>query len=332
MPALKLASPSAIDQPEPKHGSLRDALMTSATPAVLPTDLSPAATTATPRSCRTRSCAPSAVTSSAPTTRSATDSAKRRRRRRWTGPASAVVATDVISFIWSAGNPLPAGTGGSENYTVGQVRELNRRGEPAQVVTIGLDDARRPRRVRRRPVPFAAQPASRRPAGRNGHLRQRFPAARRPDVRRYQILHNPPPIRDRSRPGARHRGNPDRVAHRHQPVRRRAVVGLPRRRRRDHPRGLSLRRTVLRDAVATPAPRRPTPHPVRRPAEPGEGHLHTAGDAAHRRHRAGPAPDVHRDHRGCGQAAGTRSSTAAPRATRASASCPPARRRRRWPR
>jgi hypothetical protein len=47
MPALKLASPSAIDQPEPKHGSLRDALMTSATPAVLPTDLGPAATAAT---------------------------------------------------------------------------------------------------------------------------------------------------------------------------------------------------------------------------------------------------------------------------------------------
>src|ERR1700722_19660023 len=33
----------------------------------------------------------------------------------------------LISFIWSPGNPLPAGTGGSENYTVGQVRELTRR-------------------------------------------------------------------------------------------------------------------------------------------------------------------------------------------------------------
>src|SRR3984957_18857435 len=45
-----------------------------------------------------------------------------------------------ISFIWSPGNPLPAGTGGSENYTVGQVRELTRRGIPAQVVTVGLGD------------------------------------------------------------------------------------------------------------------------------------------------------------------------------------------------
>src|SRR3977135_2980107 len=50
----------------------------------------------------------------------------------------------LISFIWSPGNPLPAGTGGSENYTVGQVRELKRRGIPAQGVTVGLgaDDGR----------------------------------------------------------------------------------------------------------------------------------------------------------------------------------------------
>src|SRR5712664_4143962 len=44
----------------------------------------------------------------------------------------------LISFIWSPGNPLPAGTGGSENYTIGQVRELTRRGIAAQVVTVGL--------------------------------------------------------------------------------------------------------------------------------------------------------------------------------------------------
>jgi hypothetical protein len=44
----------------------------------------------------------------------------------------------LISFIWSPGNSLPAGTGGSENYTIGQVRELKRRGVPAQVVTVGL--------------------------------------------------------------------------------------------------------------------------------------------------------------------------------------------------
>ncbi|HWV27218.1 MAG TPA: glycosyltransferase family 4 protein [Aeromicrobium sp.] len=49
--------------------------------------------------------------------------------------------TSLISFVWSPGETLPAGTGGSENYTVGQVRELNRRGVDAQVVTVGLGSA-----------------------------------------------------------------------------------------------------------------------------------------------------------------------------------------------
>lgn len=46
----------------------------------------------------------------------------------------------MINFVWPPGTRLPAGTGGSENYTVGQVRELIRRGIPAQVVTIGLGE------------------------------------------------------------------------------------------------------------------------------------------------------------------------------------------------
>jgi hypothetical protein len=37
-------------------------------------------------------------------------------------------------------NGRPAGIGGSENYTVGQARELNRRGVPAQVITVSLGD------------------------------------------------------------------------------------------------------------------------------------------------------------------------------------------------
>ena len=50
----------------------------------------------------------------------------------------------MISFVWSPGERLTAGTGGSENYTVGQVRELNRRGIAARVVTTGCgqDDGR----------------------------------------------------------------------------------------------------------------------------------------------------------------------------------------------
>lgn len=46
----------------------------------------------------------------------------------------------MISFIWPPGTKLPAGTGGLENYTVGQVRELVRRGISAQVVTVGLGE------------------------------------------------------------------------------------------------------------------------------------------------------------------------------------------------
>ncbi len=42
----------------------------------------------------------------------------------------------MISFVWPPGEPMVAGAGGSETYTAGQVRELLRRGIPAQVVTI----------------------------------------------------------------------------------------------------------------------------------------------------------------------------------------------------
>ncbi len=51
----------------------------------------------------------------------------------------------MISFIWPPGSPMLAGTGGSETYTAGHVRELLRRGIPAQVVTIGhgLNDGRK---------------------------------------------------------------------------------------------------------------------------------------------------------------------------------------------
>lgn len=43
-----------------------------------------------------------------------------------------------IYFVWNPHQPLPAGTGGTENYTIGHVRELNRRGIKAHVVTIGV--------------------------------------------------------------------------------------------------------------------------------------------------------------------------------------------------
>jgi glycosyltransferase involved in cell wall biosynthesis len=102
----------------------------------------------------------------------------------------------LISFIWSPGNPLPAGTGGSENYTVGQVRELTRRGIPAQVVTVGLGvgDGREDFTG----IPFL----SLRTLTEVGELDSTVVFVNEPHTvpTRYPaflILHNPPPIRER---------------------------------------------------------------------------------------------------------------------------------------
>lgn len=43
----------------------------------------------------------------------------------------------MISFVWPSGEPMLAGTGGSETFTAGQVRELLRRGIDTQVVIVG---------------------------------------------------------------------------------------------------------------------------------------------------------------------------------------------------
>jgi D-inositol-3-phosphate glycosyltransferase len=43
----------------------------------------------------------------------------------------------MISFIWPPGEPMLAGTGGSETFTAGHIRELRRRGIAAQVVSVG---------------------------------------------------------------------------------------------------------------------------------------------------------------------------------------------------
>lgn len=43
----------------------------------------------------------------------------------------------MISFIWPSGEPMLAGTGGSETFTAGHVRELTRRGIAVQIVVVG---------------------------------------------------------------------------------------------------------------------------------------------------------------------------------------------------
>jgi glycosyltransferase involved in cell wall biosynthesis len=104
----------------------------------------------------------------------------------------------LISFIWSPGNPLPAGTGGSENYTVGQARELTRRGIAAQVVTVGLGD--RDGRDGFAGVPFLSLPALAGVSELDGtvvFVNEPHPVATRNPA--FLILHNPPPIRERER-------------------------------------------------------------------------------------------------------------------------------------
>jgi D-inositol-3-phosphate glycosyltransferase len=104
----------------------------------------------------------------------------------------------LISFIWSPGNPLPAGTGGSENYPVGQVRELTRRGIRAQVVTVGLGagDGREDFTG----IPFLSLPT----LTEVGELDSTVVFVNEPHTvpTRYPaflILHNPPPIREREK-------------------------------------------------------------------------------------------------------------------------------------
>jgi D-inositol-3-phosphate glycosyltransferase len=104
----------------------------------------------------------------------------------------------LISFIWSPGNYLPAGTGGSENYTVGQVRELNRRGIRAQVVTVGLGTA--DGRDEFTDIPFLSLPTVAHVSDLDGTVvfvnEPHVVTTRNPA---YLILHNPPPIRERYR-------------------------------------------------------------------------------------------------------------------------------------
>lgn len=104
----------------------------------------------------------------------------------------------VISFIWSPGNVLPAGTGGSENYTAGQVRELNRRGVPAQVVTVGIGEA--DGRDQFTDVPFVSVSCLADVSELPGTAVFVNDIASVPTINRsFQILHNPPPIRERYR-------------------------------------------------------------------------------------------------------------------------------------
>lgn len=108
----------------------------------------------------------------------------------------------MISFVWEPGLMLPAGTGGSENYTIGHVRELNRRGIPAQVVTVGV--GHRDGRDDFAGIPFVSVRSIDDIADLAGTVVfvTAFPAVatRNPA---YQVLHVPPPLREHERRHAR---------------------------------------------------------------------------------------------------------------------------------
>jgi D-inositol-3-phosphate glycosyltransferase len=104
----------------------------------------------------------------------------------------------LISFVWELGLPLPAGTGGSENYTIGQVRELNRRGIAAQIVTVaaGIDDGR----DEFFDIPFRSLRSVSEVSLLQGTVVfvTEFPAVQTRNPA-YQFLHIPPPLRDGER-------------------------------------------------------------------------------------------------------------------------------------
>lgn len=93
---------------------------------------------------------------------------------------------------------MPAGTGGSENYTIGQARELRRRGIATQVVTVGLgaDDGR----ADFSDIPFLSLSTVAEVGDLDGtvvFVNEPHPVATREPA--FLILHNPPPIREHER-------------------------------------------------------------------------------------------------------------------------------------
>lgn len=104
----------------------------------------------------------------------------------------------MISFVWSPGERLPAGTGGSENFTIGHVRELNRRGIDAQVVTCGVGTA--DGRDEFDAIPFRALDRLAEVSELDDTVV--FVSDAPPVLTRhpaYQVLHVPPPLRSRQR-------------------------------------------------------------------------------------------------------------------------------------
>jgi len=103
----------------------------------------------------------------------------------------------MISFVWAPGTRLPAGTGGSENYTVGQVRELIRRGISAQIVTIGL--GKKDGRNEFIDIPFLSLSSQSKISGLEGtviFINEAVSVSTKEPS--FVIMHIPPPFRDKN--------------------------------------------------------------------------------------------------------------------------------------
>jgi D-inositol-3-phosphate glycosyltransferase len=105
----------------------------------------------------------------------------------------------MISFVWPQRTKLPAGTGGSENYTVGQVRELIHRGISAQIVTVGLGI--RDGRNEFVDIPFLSLPTQAQMSELEGTVVFINEAASvKTKEPSFVIMHIPPPLREEGRP------------------------------------------------------------------------------------------------------------------------------------
>ena len=106
----------------------------------------------------------------------------------------------MINFIWSPGTRLPAGTGGTENYTIGQVRELISRGIATRIITVGLGT--KDGRDEFIDIPFLALESEQDVAKLDGIAIFINDETGTVQVKgkAYAIMHIPPPLRETARP------------------------------------------------------------------------------------------------------------------------------------
>jgi D-inositol-3-phosphate glycosyltransferase len=98
----------------------------------------------------------------------------------------------MISFVWSSKYAFVAGSGGSETYTAGQVRELQSRGIAARIVTIGFGE--NDGRTDFPDIPFLALDTQEQLAELDDLIVYViYPLAVKTKHRPYAILHCPPP-------------------------------------------------------------------------------------------------------------------------------------------